>query len=208
MSHFIKLANQLDNLDFPEVIKIIELVEDGKYKILPWITKIYSPLPTINPHNLCRCCRTEILNLPVCINLSDQMLINLPYIKSLTICSSNNLTPQIFRHLNYLEKLQILSHQTDKPDTLINEDSVNHLPNLQYLHVMNNIVTDDSLRLLKNLRVLVIDSTNPLLTPNVVNHLPRIELCIINRILYKYVNSKTNLEIIKKIGKCNKITVL
>lgn len=206
-SHYKKLAEQLDNLEFPEVVKIVEKIEDGKYEVLPWIKRVCSSLETVNPYNLCRCCRTEKLILPQCVNINDNVLVNLPYIKSLTICSQNELTGDVFYHLNYLRELQILSHSLDRPDELLTNSSVKHLKELQYLHVFNNTLTDEDFHHMKQLKVIVIDSENPRLTPNILNHLPNAEVCIINKVLYKYKDSTRNNTIIKRIGKLAKIKI-
>jgi len=206
-SHYKKMANQLNNLDFPEVIKLVEMIEDGKYEVLPWIKRVYSNLLTVNPHNLCRCCRTEKLILPQCANINNSTLVNLPYVKSLTINSINQLTGDVFYHLNYLKELQILSHRSDQPDELLDNKTVKHMKELQYLHVYNNILVDDDFHHMKELRVIVIDSDNPRLTPNILNHLPNAEVCIINKVLHKYTDSTRNNSIIKRIGKLVKIKI-
>lgn len=205
--HYIRMAEQLDNLDFPDVINIISLVKDGKYVILPHIRKIKSTLDTINPHNLCRCCRTEKLVLPNCTNLTDTVLVNLPYITSMTISAQSNLTGDIFRHLNYLKELQILSSSSDSPDTMIDSDSVKNLGNLEKLHVYNNLLTTDDFRFMKKLRVIVIDSNNPHLTGAILNYLKFSEICVINRVLYKYKSSDRNSAILKKIGGVDRIQI-
>ena len=206
-SHYKNLATQLDKLEFPEIIKIIEQINDGKYEVLPWIKRVHSNLSSVNPYNLCRCCRTETLNLPYCVNLDNNMIVNLPYIKSLTINSENRLTGDIFYHLNYLEELQILSHRDDQPDKLLDHNSVKHLTGLKCLHIYNNILVDDDFQHLKNLRVVVINSDNPQLTPNILNYLHSVEICIINKVLYKYIDSTKNNAIIRRIGKLDRIRI-
>lgn len=207
MNDYAKLAVHLDNLEFPEVIQIIKTIPDSKYNVLPHLTKVRSNLKTINPHNLCRCCRVETLILPYCTNLTDNVLVNLPYVRSLTVNSNSGLTEDIFHHLNYLEELQILSDYPEAADQILTSESVRQLSKLKYLHVYNNILTDNDIKQLKNLHVLVIDSTNPRLTPSVLNYLRHIEVCIINKILYKFISSVRNNTILKKIGKLRKIQI-
>jgi len=204
-SYHINLAKQLDKLDFPDVINLISKIDDGKYTVLPWINRIRSLLFTVNPYNLCRCCRTETLILPYCTNISNNTLVNLPYITSLTICSKNLLTSDIFCHLNYLKKLQILSHDRNIPDTLLDNSSVKHLKELRNIHVYNNKLIDEDFHHMRQLRIIVIESTNPQMTPKILNYLPKSEICIINNILYKYTDSTENNIIIKRIGKLAKI---
>lgn len=204
-SHYILMAKQLDNIEFPDVIKIVDMVNDGRYTILPYLTHVKSVLPTINPHNLCRCCRVEQLYLPNCLDLSNKTLVNLPYITKLTISSNSCVTGDVFYHLNNLTELQIIYHTT--PETIINHDTVKYLKGLECLYTTNNVLVNDDLRFVRNLRILVIDSINPGLTPAILNFLSKMEICIINGVLYKYVESARNNRIIKKIGKLSKIQI-
>ena len=48
---------------------------------------------------------------------------------------------------------------------------------------------------------------NEYVTPSILNFLPKIEVCVINKKLYKYVSSTKNNEIIKKIGKLNRVKI-
>lgn len=204
---YIKMAEQLDALDFPDVVKMVDLIRDGRYNVLPYLTKVKSTMKSVNPHTLCRCCRLERLNLPNCTNLTNNILVNLPYITSLTINSVTGLTGDIFYHLSYLRELQILSDTYAQPDTLLNNTTVKYLQDLQYLHLYNNILVNEDFRLLKKLKVIVIETNNPELTPEILNFLPHIEICIINKVLYKFISSDKNRTIIKKIGKLDKIHI-
>lgn len=200
------LANLLDTIEFPEVIKIIEKIPDGKYNVLPHLTRVQTDLISINPFNLSRCCRVKTLILPNCTGLTDNVLMLLPYLESLTIRADSGLTPDVFRHLCYLTKLQILSHQTDEYDTLINLEALTHLSKLEMLHVRNAELRDEHFYHLRNLKVLVLDGNN-CVTPNILNYLPSIEVCLINGKLYRFISSVNNDAIIKKIGKIKQIKV-
>lgn len=200
------LAQLLDTIEFHEVIKIIDKFDDGKYTILPFLTKVQSSLVTINPFNLTRCCRITTLILPNCMTLTDNILMLLPYLESLTIRSGSSLTADVFRHLNYLTKLQILSHHEDEPDTLLSLKALENLSRLEMLHVRNGNLKDEYFYHLRNLKVLVLDG-NQYVTPAILNYLPKIEVCILNKKLYKYISSTKNNSILKKIGKINRVKI-
>lgn len=200
------LATLLDTIEFPEVIKIIEKFEDGKYSILPFLTRVQSTSETISPFNLTRCCRISTLILPNCQTLTDNVLMLLPYLESLTIRSGCPLSTDVFRHLNYLTKLQILSHCEDEPDTLVTLQSLEYLTRLEMLHVRNPVLKDEHFFHLRNLKVLILDG-NDNVTPVILNYLPKIEICILNKKLYKYISSTKNNAILKKIGKVNRVKI-
>jgi hypothetical protein len=200
------LAKLLDTIEFNEVIKIIKNFEDGKYTIMPYITKIKYYNDTIDTYNLTKCCRTKTLILPNCKSITDNVLMMLPYLESLTIKSGSSLTPDVFRHLNYLTKLQIISHRKQEPDNLICLKSLENLSKLEMLHVRNPSLRDEHFYHLKNLKVIVLEG-NEYVTPLILNFLPKLEICIINKKLYKYVSSTKNNLIIKKIGKLDHIKI-
>lgn len=200
------IAKLLDTIEFPEVIKVIENFPDGKYTILPYLTRVQTSTDSINPYNLSRCCRINTLVLPNCKAISDNVLMLLPYLESLTISAGSALTPEVFRHLNYLTKLQILSHDESEIDNLLCLQSLEHLDKLEMLHVRNMELRDEHFYHLRNLKVLVLDG-NPYVTPSILNYLPKIEICIINKKLYKYISSTKNNAILKKIGKINRVKI-
>lgn len=200
------LARLLDTIEFPEVIKIIEKFEDGKYTILPFLTRVQSTSTTINPYNLTRCCRIKTLILPYCNTITDNVLMLLPYLESLTIRAGCPLTGDVFRHMNYLTKLQILSHSEDEPDTLLGLDTLENLTRLEMLHIRNANLKDEHFYHLRNLKVLVLEG-NPNVTPAILNYLPKIEVCILNKKLYKYISSTKNNSILKRIGKVNRVKI-
>lgn len=205
-----KLASRLDGVPFSDVIKIISKIEDGKYRVLPWIKHITSDREIIGLNDLCRCCRTETLSLPYCHNISDNLLVNLPYIKSLTINADNSigLNSDVFAHLGYLEELQIISNDYDHPDRLLTKNTVNRLEKIKYLHLYNNDLVDDDFHTMPNLLALVIESRNPALTPNIINFLGRLELCVINGVIYRYKNaSEKTAKILKQLSKVKKLKI-
>jgi hypothetical protein len=207
-----KLAGQLDALPFEDVIKIISTIEDGKYRVLPWLKRVSSNLSIISPYNLCRCSRTETLILPQYKQVNDILLVNLPYIQSLTINAENGLDQRgdVFMHLNYLEELQIISDDYEHPDLLLNSQSVIRLAGLKLLHVYNNELVDDDFKHMINLEVLVIESRNPALTPALINLLPKLQLFVFNKVIYRYVKNTGNArnsQILKRLSANQKLKV-
>jgi hypothetical protein len=200
------LAKLLDTVDFPEVMRIVDKIDDGKYNILPFLTRVQSSFNVINPYNLSRCCRVNTLILPHCSTLTDNVLMLLPYLESLTIHSGCPLSSDVFRHLNYLTKLQILSADDTEEDTLVNIESLENLTKLEMLHLRNSQLKDEHFYHLRNLKVLVLDG-NPHISPAILNYLPKIEICVLNNKLYKYISSTKNNAIIKKIGKLNRVKI-
>jgi hypothetical protein len=198
------LAKLLDTIEFPEVIKIVEKFTDGKYNILPYLTKVSSSSATINPYNLTRCCRITVLVLPNCSTLTDNILMLLPYLESLTIKSGSGLTADVFRHLNYLSKLQILSHHDSEPDRLLTLPAMESLSKLEMLYVRNEGLRDEYFYHLINLKVLILDG-NDCVTPGILNYIPQLEICLLNKKLYKYISSTRNNAIVKRIGKINHV---
>lgn len=200
------LAQLLDTIEFPEVMKIVDKFHDGKYTILPFLSRVQSNSEVVNPYNLTRCCSIRTLILPNCQTLTDNVLMLLPYLESLTIRSGTLLTPDVFRHLNYLTKLQILSHNVDEPDTLITLEALENLTLLEMLHLRNEHLRNEHFYHLRNLKVLVLDGNNHV-TPAILNYLPKIEVLILNKKLYKYIASTKNNAILKKIGKINRVKI-
>ena len=198
------LAKLLDTIEFPEVIRIVEKFSDGKYNILPFLTRVRSSSITINPYNLTRCCRITVLVLPNCSTLSDNILMLLPYLESLTIKSGSGLTSGVFRHLNYLSKLQILSHSDSEPDDLLTLPAMESLTKLEMLYVRNEDLKDEYFYHLLNLKVLVLDG-NKYVTPGLLNYVPKLEIFLLNKKLYKYISSTRNNAILKRIGKVNQV---
>jgi len=196
------LAKLLDTIEFPEVIKIVEKFNDGKYNILPFLSKVRSSSVTINPYNLTRCCRITVLVLPNCTTLSDSVLMLLPYLESLTIRSDSGLTSGVFRHLNYLSKLQILSH--NEPDKLLDLPAMESLTKLEMLYVRNEDLKDEYFYHMFNLKVLILEG-NQNVTPGILNYIPQLEICLLNKKLYKYISSTKNNAILKRIGKINHV---
>ena len=130
----------------------------------------------------------------------------LPYLESLTVRSGSKLTPDVFRHLNYLTKLQILSHDENEPDILLGLNALENLTRLEMLHIRNADLRDEHFFHLRNLKVLVLDG-NVNVSPAILNYLPKIEVCILNKKLYKYISSTKNNAILKKIGKINRVKI-
>lgn len=199
------LASMLNDKDFPTVMKIVEKYKDGVYTILPYLTKIQSPLETINPYNLTKCCRTKTLILPNCNIINDNMLMMLPQLESLTVKAGSLLTGDPFSCSSSLKTLQIISHNKTNCDTLLTPENIRLFSNLEMLHVMNTMLTDECFRWLPNLRILILEESP--VTPKILNYLKLLEICIVNKKLYKYVSSIKNKLILEKIGKLHKIQI-
>lgn len=200
------LAKLLDTIEFSEVMNIVDKIDNGKYDILPYITRVKSTSDTINPYNLSRCSRVETVILPNCNMITDNVLMLLPYLESLTIKSGSMITEDTFRYLNYLTKLQIISHHEHEPDTVVTMKSLSYMTKLEMLHLRNEVLRNEHFYHMRNLKVLILDG-NKHVTPDILNYLPKLEIFVLNKKLYKYISSEKNNEIIKKIGKLNKVKI-
>jgi hypothetical protein len=124
----------------------------------------------------------------------------MPLLKSITIKSCANIERCVFNYLPSLKILQIL-----KKDTVIDTLTTKYLHNLEYLHICSNKITENNLKNLVKLKVLVLEKTK--VTPEIINHLPKLEVLIINQCLYKYCHTLRNISIIQKIGHLKKIHI-
>jgi len=199
------LASVLDDRDFPTVMKIVDNYRNGTYTILPLLTKIRSNLECINPFSLTKCCRAKALILPNCNTINDNMIMMLPQLESLTIKAGSTLTGEPFTCSPMLKCLQIISHNKAHPDTLLKPTNIHCFRHLEMLHVMNPVLSDDDFKYLNKLQILILEESQ--VTPKVLNYLPALELCLINRVLYKYINSIRNKNILEKVGKIHKIQI-
>jgi hypothetical protein len=129
----------------------------------------------------------------------------LPYLEAITMNQTDRISGECFKTLNWLTELQILSPSVCKPDTILNSKTIRDLKKLEMLHVMNNTLTDDDFYFMRNLRVLVIISDK--VTPRILNYLPNLELCIINKKLCKYISSAKNKQILKRIGRLASVKI-
>jgi hypothetical protein len=198
------LARQLETLDFDTLIKVIDVIPNGKLEIFPYIHEIHSLQSSINNNDLKYCCRLKRLKLPNC-SITDSVLMLMPHLEALTIKQSPTMTGEYFKTLSSLVELQILSTSADEPDTTLDTYTIKDLNKLEMLHVMNHNLCDDDFYFLRSLRILIIISNK--VTPKILNYLPNLELCIINKKLYKYVSSIRNKQILKKIGKLDTVRI-
>ena len=198
-------ARILDYMEFSKVIRIVDKYEFGRFRILPYVSTVYTAEATINPHNLTKCSRVKTLILPNCNMLNNDILMRLPYLESLTMKSGSLITPEIFQYMSNLSILQILSSNRFEVNALITDYSLKYLVDLRCLHVSNPVVSLESLSYLKKLEVLIIENTA--LTPEILNYLPNLTMCIVNRTLIKYKSSIRNKDILKKIEKINHINI-
>ena len=180
----------LETMEFSDVMKIIDLFGFGG--ILTRLTKIQSRTE-VDAVALSRCIHASLTHiiLPHCKSLTDDILALCPSLISLTVAAGSHLTAEAFRPLTRLTELQILSRNSEEPDTLLNNETIAHMPQLEMLHVRNSTICDEHLRHLPNLKVLVLYG-NDMVTPDILNHLPKLEICVLNRRLYKYLPSEKN----------------
>lgn len=198
------LAKQLETLDFETLIKVADTLPEAQLEVLPYITQTHSKKESIDIQQLRYCCRLRQLifpNYPV----QDNVLMYLPHLEHLTIRQSSMMTGEYFKTLGSLIELQILSKSTTEPDTTLCTYTVKHMKKLEMLHVMNHILVDEDFHFLQNLRILILISDR--ITPRILNYLPKLELCIINKKLYKYVSSTRNKQILKRIGKLDTVKI-
>lgn len=189
------LAQKLETLDFETLITVIDYIPDGKLEVLPYVSEIHSHESSLNIQYLKCCVRLKKLRLPNC-HVPENILMLLPHLESLTIKQSTYMTGEYFKLLGTLVELQILSISPDEADTTLNSQTIKGLQKLEMLHVMNNILVDEDFYYLRKLRILILISDK--VTPKILNYLPNLELCIINKKLYKYVSSTRNKQILKK----------
>ncbi len=197
------IAKILEYLDFVEVIRIVKCIPDGENTILPQIKHIYSSSSLIQRNKLIRCCRAEKLCLPYSNYIDTNVLLKMPLLKSLTIRSGAKIDWFVFEYLQNLRVIQILS-APDK-DTIIGSNALDCLKKLEYLYICSDKITENNLKKLTQLKVLILKKSQ--ISPAIINYLPKLEVLIINRILYKYRHTLRNIGIIKRIGYINKIKI-
>ena len=188
------IAKILEFLDFSEVVRIIKHIPDGDNTILPYIKEIHSDKTIIPIHKLNHCLRTRKISLPNTDMVTTNTLINMPLLRSITIKSNSNIDWFIFEYLQYLSVLQILG----KDICIIDSKALKCMDNIEYLHISNSKITEESLKNLTKLRVLVLVKSK--ITPAIINFLPKLEVLVINGILYKYRHTLRNIGIIQRIG--------
>ena len=199
------IAKILDHLEFSEVIRIAKTIKNYQTTIMPYISSIYvvDKFPMLKYIQLC--CRTKKLTLLNSRFLDTKTLFMLPLLESLTICVGSLIDNAVFKYLPNLKVLQILALNKCELDSIINKKCIVYLKNVQYLHISSNNLKDYHFKYLTNLKVLILE--NSIVTPHIMNDLNRLEICIINKCLYKYVHSLKNIAIIKKIGYLNNINI-
>lgn len=187
----------LDFLEFPQIIEITSEYKYGYVTILPHVSHVYTPLPTINPFNLTKCCNVKSLCMPNCNQLTDNMLIMLPSLEKLVVKSGSQLTADSLQYLQNLKTFEVVHNNTYDMDNILTAKTIGYLPNLEELKINSDKLADDHFTLLPKLRILIINDTA--ITPKILNVLHNIELCIINGVLVKYKSSIKNRNIVKKI---------
>lgn len=194
----------LNFLEFPQIIQISKQYRYGHLTILPHIDLIYTPLPTINPHNLTKCCGVKHLIMPHSSQLDNSMLLMLPNLESLIIQAGSRISGDVFQFIP-LKTLEILSRNAFEVDTVLTHLTVQHFKELENLHIRNNKLRDDDFASLRNLKILIL--WNPHVTPAILNYLPQLELCLLNGTLIKWCSNDRTRKVIKKIGKLKAIQI-
>ncbi len=196
------IAKILDHLVFSEVIKIYKLLD--RQDILPYISEIYSE-NDVDLSIIERCCNLKKLTLPNSTKLKTKTLFMLPSLESLTIAIGTKIDNSVFKYLPNLRSLQILSLDGKTTDLIINKLCVTYLTNIRYLHLSSKILKEHHFKTMSKLKVLVLNNTS--ITPSILNILPMLEVCVINKCLYKYRHSLKNIAILQRIGKLDKIKI-
>ena len=207
---YVTMARQLSStVGFNQVLDLLTIVVDGRYRVLPHLTTVRSEDADIDPTALQLCVRTEKLVLPHCTTLQDSVLMHMPYVAHLTISSLSGLSSNALKHMPQLKDLQILSHTPYLPDTLLTNDVLPYLSeSLECLHLFTNQLRDEDFTQLKALRVLVIETSNcDVLTPRLVNNMPWLELFVFNRVLYKYVDVPRNQRVVRRLKDVQQIKI-
>lgn len=189
----------LDTVDFHDIARIIK--QYNLTDILPQLQKVRTCLDmdATMLDMLSQCSSITHLISPHCRSLNDSVLQRLTSLQSLTLPAGVLCTPRAFMYLHNLKELQILSHSRDHYDTLLDHESIAYMKQLEMLHIRSLILCNDHICQLENLKVLVLED-NDKVTPDILNHLPKLELCVINRKILKFVASDRNHSIIRKIG--------
>lgn len=195
----------LDFLEFPQIIEIASEYKYGHLTILPYISNIYTPMPTINPYNLTRCCNTKSLCMPNCNQLTDNMLIMLPSLEKLIIKSGSQITADSLKYLQNLKTLEIVHINTFDIDNILTAKTMGCLTNLEELRINSNKLMDDYFALLPNLKILVVNDKS--VTPKILNMLHNMELCVINGVLVKYKSTVKNRKVVKKISHIKEVHI-
>ena len=188
------IAKILEFLDFSEAVHIINQIPNGDNTVLPYMKEIHSDKAIIPIHKLNRCLRARKISFPNTDMITTNTLLKMPLLRSITIKSRSNIDWFIFEYLQYLSVLQILGNDT----CIVDAKALQCMDKLEYLHISNDIISEDNLKILINLKVLVLVRTN--ITPAIINFLPKLEVLIINGILYKYRHTLRNIGIIQRIG--------
>ena len=188
------IAKILEFLDFSEVVRIIKHIPDGDNTILPYMKEIHSNKEIIPIHKLNYCLRATKISFPNTDMITTRTLLNMPLLRSITIKSRSNIDWFIFEYLQYLSVLQILG----KDMHILNAKAIRCMDNIEYLHISSDIISENNLKILTNLRVLVLVRSK--ITPAIINFLPKLEVLVINGILYKYRHTLRNIGIIQRIG--------
>lgn len=203
-----RLAKLLEQVSLETAARIVAHIPEGRYAVLPFLTRVWSLQPTVDKLDLTMCSRVTVLILPNCINLTDNVLMMLPNLESLTIKVGNSLTSDAFKYLNYLTRLQILSHgdEVEMEDTLLNFPVLRYLDKLEMLHVRSSSLRDEHFRLLPNLKVLILYG-NKAVSRAIIDFLPKLEILLLNGTLCKFVATANNNQIIRRIGRVDNVQI-
>ena len=202
---YVEMASKLQEVEFPVLLQMISLIEDGSLRILPHVTRVKCSERFIDTAKLKLCSSLRTLIVPNCTNITNDVLMALPNIESLTINAINGLCGDVFQHCDHLRTLQIISDVAYNPDTLLDSKTVRYFRNLHHLNIYTNNLSTEDLKIMRNLKTLVIEGSN--LSPEIINFLPALEFCVINSTLYKYDDSEESKKKLRKLRQVKKIKI-
>lgn len=199
------LANICDFLEYPEAIRVIKQQPHGFITILPYLQSAHSRLSVINPYNITRCQQLRCLSLPNSDHLNNQMLTMLPKLEQLTVRSDAQITNQIWSRLPNLQRLELLPYRARQTNCMPNGAQLAPLTKLELLWVPGQQITVRDLVRLPSLKTLILERSP--LSPVILNHLPRLEFCLLNGQLIKYHSSLKNKALLHKITQLRPIEI-
>lgn len=185
------IGKALDHLPFNEIVKAVNSFKYGSTILLPHVSHIYSTLPTINPHNLIKCVNAKTLILPRCRHLTDQYISPLSKLQRLTVLTGSGITENLYQFLPELTSLELLPRLSKGDRKIVNlndhtvtSNSIKKLTGLQYLYISSNGLQDADIAQLTNLKYLIINGSG--VTCSIMNTNQRLELFVLNGVIYKY----------------------
>lgn len=195
----------LNFLEFPQIIQISKPYKYGHLTILPHVTRISTPLSTLNPFNLTKCCGVKHLIMPNSNELTDGALLMLPSLETLVIRAGSRVTGDVFQFMTQFKTLEVLSGNIFEVDTILTPHTVQHFGGLENLHIRSSQLRNAHFAQMQNLKILILWGQT--ITPEILNYLPKLELCVLNGSLIKWRSNERTRKIIKMLGKLREIRI-